>query len=138
MVTTAIQHLLPQKTQPNKPKPTRSGCLAYASDRNGLGLLLDGAGALATAALPEASAASAIAGLVIGSVGVGAAVHDKDAVAGGIAYGGRQAAVAEGLFRGAATEVAHRIGVRALIASSLYDAGKFLKDYNDCLAGKSE
>lgn len=89
----------------------------------------------ANLALPEGSAAVAIAGSVIGVLGIASATHDRDVAAGALAYTGKQAAAAEGLLRGAGSALGHSIGVRALIASSLYDAAKTAASYKKCMSG---
>ncbi len=99
---------------------------------------LDAAGAVALFLLPGGSAIAAIAGAAIGTVGIGAALAEQDAPAGAAAYTGKQAAVAEGLFRGASTQIARRFGVAALTASTLYDIGKATADYQACMQGKAE
>ena len=81
------------------------------------------------------SVGASIAGAGIGAAGIGVALAERDAPAGVIAYGAKQAAVAEGILNGTVSQLAHRIGVTALTASTLYDIAKATKAYEDCMAG---
>ena len=114
-----------------------SACAAAALGKNWKGLALDTAGWAANIALPEASVPATVAGAVIGAAGIGVAIADNNgpadaAASGAVAYSGKQAAIAEGLMRGAAGQVARRIGFIALTASTLYDLGKTGSAFNDC------
>ncbi len=125
----------PQKVEPK----SRLGCLGSALWENKSGLALDTLGWVANFALPEGSAAVAIAGSVIGVAGVGAAVIDNKgpadaATAGALAYTGKLGATAEGLLRGAGSALGHRVGFVALSASTAYDAAKTAVDYNKCMS----
>lgn len=106
------------------PAKSAWSCAGAGLWENKIGLIPDGLGWAANAALPEDSAAVAIVGSAIGVAGVGAAIADNkgfvdSAVAGTFAYTGKLGATAEGMLRCAGSALGHRIGVRALIASSL-------------------
>ena len=125
-----------EKDKPAKPAKTRAQCATAALGENYQGLGLDALGVAATLFLPEGSAATAIAGSVIGLLGIASATQDRDIPAGALAYTGKQAAASEGLLGGAGSALAHRIGVGALAASSAYDVAKTTAAYNNCLAGE--
>lgn len=135
----SVPHL-PQSNQ-DKPDPSKFDCAKQALASNWKGLALDAAGWAVNFAFPEAPVATAIAGSIIGLAGIEQAVSNNNGtadglVSGSIAYTGKQAAVAEGLMRGAGSALSHRIGVGALTASSLYDVAKTVTAYNQCMAGK--
>jgi RHS repeat-associated protein len=121
---------------PPPKKPTKTQCIQEAAAKNWFGLALDTGAWIATGLFPQGSAAASIAGATIGTAGIGGAVADRDVPAGAVAYLGKQAAVAEGLFRGPSAQLAHRIGIRALTASTLYDLGKLAKDFSNCMRGQ--
>ncbi len=130
----------PQNNQTNPAPKTRTQCATQAFGENWKSLGLDVLGWATNFAFPGGSAATAIAGSVIGVTGIGLAVADNAgprdaAVSGSLAYGGKLGATAEGLLRGAGSALSHRIGVGALTASTLYDAGKAIASYNRCMAG---
>jgi hypothetical protein len=119
---------------------SRTQCAVQALGGNWKSLGLDALGWAAVAAFPEGSAAAAIAGGGIGATGIGLAFAEHksaaDAAAGvTLAYTGHQAAVAEGLVRGAGSALAHRIGIYALTASTAYDAAKTAERYSQCMSG---
>lgn len=127
----------PQK----KSEPSTLGCIGSALWENKTGLALDTLGWIANAVVPEASVGPAVVGAVLGVAGIAGATIDHtgpaDAVvAGSLAYVGKQAAVGEGLLTGAASQLAHRIGVRALLASSLYDGAKTINRFTNCKRGE--
>ena len=129
--------VLPQK----KSEPSTLGCIGSALWENKTGLALDTLGWIANAVVPEASVGTAVVGAVLGVAGIAGATIDHtgpaDAVvAGSLAYVGKQAAVGEGLLTGAASQLAHRIGVRALLASSLYDGAKTINRFTNCKRGE--
>ena len=105
------------------------------------GLILDGLGIAANFLVPEASVATAVVGSTLGVIGIGAAVIDNNgagdaAVSGTLAYTGKQAAVAEGLLKGAGSTIGHRFGVVALAASTAYDIGKTVVKFDNCRNGE--
>ena len=116
---------------------TTTQCVQYAIKENLLGLGLDTAGIIITLAFPAGSAARAIGGAAVGAAGIGVAVAEKDVFAGGVAYGTKQAAVAEGLFKGAGSKIANRLSFGGLAMSTIYDVAKTVADYNACMAGKA-
>ncbi len=126
----------PQKMQTK----SRTQCALDALGENWKGLGLDVLGFAATAAFPGGSAAIAIAGSVIGVTGFGLAFAGNHgpadaALSGSLALTGKYAAGAEGILRGAGSALGHRIGLGALTASTLYDAGKTALSYNKCRSG---
>lgn len=134
------RRVTPQNNQPKPAPKSRTECAAQAFGENWKSLGLDALGWAANFAFPGGSAATVIAGSVIGVTGIGLAVADNAgpgdaAVSGSLAYGGKLGATAEGLLRGAGSALGHRIGVGALTASTLYDAGKAVASYNRCMAG---
>jgi len=126
----------------NQPQQSKLACFGSALAENKTGLILDSVGILATLAVPEGSAATAVVGSVIGGAGIVGAFADNRgpadaAVTGMLAYTGKQTAIAESILRGSGAALAHRIGVRALAASTLYDIGKTIASYNEkCPIGK--
>ncbi|KPF52364.1 hypothetical protein IP65_16510 [Novosphingobium sp. AAP1] len=57
-------------------------------------------------------------------------------VSGGLAYAGKQAAIANSFMRGAGSAAAGRIGIYALTASTMYDAAKTMVVFHGCLTGQ--
>jgi hypothetical protein len=133
----------PPKSAP-PPKSVNSfwNCAGQALGNNWKGLGLDAVGWAANLALPEGSAAMAVTGSLLGVAGIGVAVADNrgrgDAlVSGSLAYTGKEAAVFEGALRGAASQVASRVGIGALALSTGYDLAKTGMAYNACMTGSS-
>jgi hypothetical protein len=130
---------VPQNAQPAK---TWLGCTGTAALKNWKGLALDTAGWAALVIFPEGSAATAIAGSVIGVTAIGVAAADSKehpaiaATSGALAYVGKQGAAAEGMLKGSASALGHRIGLYGLIASSALDVGLSIRDFKNCMSGK--
>jgi RHS repeat-associated protein len=121
-----------------KPKPSVSYCVRQAFSKNGVSLVLDAAAFGADFALgPELGA---IAALGIGAAAIGNSlategVSMKAFVGVGVAYTGRYASVAAGLFHGAARITAEKLAKRMLVVSAGYDIANSVTDYSDCRNG---
>jgi RHS repeat-associated protein len=123
--------------KPPKPKKTRLECLEAAAKKNGVSLGLDAAGWVLTALAPEAQVAVSIAGSALGVIGIGNAVAHRDGVGGVLAYAGKEASVAGGIFSRDAgiSRVVGRVGIGVLAASTAYDSASFVRDYRHCMNG---
>jgi hypothetical protein len=87
-------------------------------------------------ALPEGTEAAVIVTSVLGVVGMGNSFANHDTVAAGLAYGGREAGMAEGFFKGGALRLAKFVSIGALAISTARDAAQAKSDYESCIAGK--
>jgi RHS repeat-associated protein len=124
-----------QKQQP-KPRPTVRQCVASVVRKDGLGLALDLGGLAAEFALPEGTAVAVIVTSVLGVAGIGNSIANHDAAAAGLAYGGREAGMAEGFFKGGALRLAKFVSIGALAISTARDVAQVRSDYANCIAGK--
>ena len=117
----------PQKEEPK----SKFACLGDAIWENKTGLLLD-AGGWALELIPVAKVGKALGGMAIGATGMAAGAMDADFAASGLAYGGKQGAIGEGL----GVAAAKRLGTVALVGSTAYDLAKTADDYNSCRSGE--
>jgi len=117
-----------------KPKPTQTQCLAFAAKENGIGLSLDLLGGLIEVS-PVGRVAKAIGASIVGVIGIGAGIAEKDAAAAGAAYAHKEAH-AFGLAP-TLSKVAGRISLVALAYSTVHDLRKTAADYQACMSGKA-
>ena len=128
--------LAPQNEQ-QPARPSRTQCALNALNYKVPLALYAGAAAL-TFLAPEASTAASIGGSVLGVIGIGNAVANKDATGAGIAYAGKQVAVGGDFVRAGtnAASIVGRLNVGVLAASVLYDSAAVAKAYNKCMSGQ--
>lgn len=97
--------------------------------------MIDGAALLATAALGPVG--GAVAGLAIGTAALGNSVANRDLAGGAVAFGGRYAAVAQGLYNGQGAAVAGTLARGAVGLSVAVNSARFAADYRNCMAGNA-
>ncbi len=126
---------------PAKPEPSRWFCATQSGMKNGVSLFLDAAAIGADVALsPELGA---VAALGLGVVAIGNSIASDQvsirALAGiGIAYTGRHASVAAGLFHGPPRLAAEKFARKMLAISAAFDIANSITDYNNCMNGMAQ
>ncbi|MGI8765974.1 MAG: hypothetical protein ACR2KM_05615 [Gemmatimonadaceae bacterium] len=128
---------LPQQNeQPDK--PPRTQCALSALNKNKVSLALDAGAAALTFLAPEASVAAAIAGNTLGLIGIGNSVINKDAPGAGLAFAGKEGALATVVVRTGSNAAMYvgRTNLFVLALSVARDGRATYSDYQRCVAGQ--
>jgi RHS repeat-associated protein len=113
-------------------KQSKTQCVLQALNKNKVAIALDVAAVGAEALLAPETAA--VAAIFIGGAALVNSAMNRDVEGAGLAYAGKQAGVAEGLFKGGAARTAATV-TRGLIGlSAINDAAHAYEDYQKCVS----